>query len=103
MGTYINPKTGSKEDFLREHGLRVYSWTSVEQLWETCSWDHRPVVLVDNGAFTAAGVAYCLKELRAFLNPRDPRTKTVYYCPIIKLRELIGLPQILIKHPTQGE
>lgn len=50
------------------------------------------VCLVDNGAFTAAGVAYSSGELEVFAR-EDGRFKQWYMVPSVKLVEIVpGLP-----------
>ena len=66
MGIYIDPKEGTKEMWLEDFAVEV---PSVE--WDEVPEDTLPVVLVNNGAFTAAGIAYCRRELKAFQMPDD--------------------------------
>jgi hypothetical protein len=62
VGIYINPLDGtSKEEFLVKHG-RMVSAIDVITFDYTKRETELPVVLVDNGAFTAALVAYCERE-----------------------------------------
>jgi hypothetical protein len=76
MGLYINPPDQSKEAFLAQHG-------------EPCSMEHArrfaplrqfegdklPVCLIDNGGFTAAGIAFVLDEFEKFSRGSDRRRK----------------------------
>ena len=54
MGYYVDPPTGTKEEWLDFHGVEVMPGD--------LSWGHLPdtvlVCLVDNGPFTAAGICY---------------------------------------------
>lgn len=78
MGYYINPKDGStKEQFLEKHGTKI---TSDEVRKFDFSSDHLPVCLVDNGPFTAAGIAYDQREAAEFLSPdmRGPQRLRVW-------------------------
>lgn len=63
MGFYINPQNRTKEVWLEMFG----------QVTETPVWPAPegtiPVCLVDNGPFTAAGIAYCEQEFYEFLAP----------------------------------
>lgn len=43
--------------------------------------DSIPVVVIDNGPFEAAGIAYNQDELEAFTSPRDYRPKTIVMVP----------------------
>lgn len=74
MGYYINPPDMTKEQFLKKHGKLL---TQVEIKDFDFSSDSLPVCLVDNGAFTAAGIGYDAHEVQAFLHP-DHRPKTWY-------------------------
>jgi hypothetical protein len=49
-----------------------------------------PVVLINNGAFTSAGIAYCEDELKEFTRQDDNRRRTIYIVPIDKLLEVSG-------------
>ena len=71
MGYYINPSDKSKEDFLKEKGTPV----PAQQIREFAFTDDRlPVCLVNNGGFTAAGIAYDPGERDVFMYP-DGRPK----------------------------
>lgn len=70
MGYYINPPDMEKEDFLRQHGRPIHSTEAKMHLTDTTL----PVCLVNNGGFTAAGIAYSMDEVDAFLHP-DRRPK----------------------------
>lgn len=62
MGAYINSGNMSKEDWLILHGVYfsyLFEWSSVKK-------EYLPVCLVNNGAFTAAGICYSEKEFIAF-------------------------------------
>ena len=74
MGCYINPKDTTKEQWLIENGVPV----SVFPEWEDIREDGcLPVILVNNGPFTAAAIAYEKAELEYYLEP-DPRPQTFY-------------------------
>jgi len=62
MGCYVNPKGESKEFFLDREALEVpkADWSQVPK-------DSIPVVLVNNGMFTAAGIAFSEKEYNVFI------------------------------------
>jgi hypothetical protein len=74
MGYYVNPPDMSKEKFLESKGTRRES----NFKWEETPTGNLPVVLLNNGYFTAAGVAYCEREFEAFTDPSDNRPKTIY-------------------------
>lgn len=86
MGIYINPKNMSKEQFLLNHGEEVFEITP-KAIWDKRPGGSLPVVLVNNGPFTAAGVCDSLQELSAFLHPGDHRPKTLFYVKIQHLLE----------------
>jgi hypothetical protein len=91
MGYYVNPVNESKEDYLERIGIQVDKLS-----WEDIPSGCLPVVLINNGMFTAAGVAYDRREYEEFTNPRDVRQKKLY---IVEIGELLkvtdGLAQIL--------
>lgn len=71
MGRYINPEKGSKEEWLRNNGTLLGMAPKEMHLDD----DYYPVVLVNNGAFTAAAIALSQDELTYFRNPKDERPK----------------------------
>lgn len=93
MGFYINPPKESKENFLAREGVRLANVPK----WEDIPTDSLPVVLVNNGIFTAAGIAYHPQELEVFTNPTDPRPRKYYAVKIEKLFEVSDLPKSYVK------
>ena len=86
MGFYVNPPNERKEDFLSKNGTRVseglrYCDVPAGEL---------PVILVDNGPFTAAAIAYSEREFQEFMDPRDRRPKKIFLVPIKKLVDVSG-------------
>ena len=78
MGYYINPPEGTKEDFLKTLG-RTITLSEAELLAVNVAEAHEaPVCLVNNGAFTAAGIMNCYSEYVAFSRPDDHRSKAWY-------------------------
>ena len=71
MGYYINPEVGTKEAWLAENGSRI---TAVEAKEYPSNQGRVLVCLVDNGPFTAAGIAFDDEERDAFMDP-DGRPK----------------------------
>ncbi|KKN25989.1 hypothetical protein LCGC14_0879270 [marine sediment metagenome] len=70
-----------KEQFLQEHGTLVNPLDydkDASRVWATRQLNELPVVLVDNGPFTAAAIGYCEKEVVDFLDPDDPRSRVLY-------------------------
>jgi len=80
MGCYINPPTEEKESFLNKHGTRV----GENPVWPAPEGEMY-VVLVDNGPFTAAAVAYSEEEFNVFSAP-DPRPTIWYSVPVDKIK-----------------
>ena len=64
MGYYINPPDMSKEEFLAKHGTPISAIQAEEYNFKE---DKLPVCLLDNGAFTAAGIGIDAHEVQAFL------------------------------------
>lgn len=84
MGFYINPKSESKESFLKREGISL----DKAPKWEDVPPKHMIVILVDNGPFTAAGIAFDEQEYKDFTNPGDWRKKKFYFVPIEKLYDV---------------
>lgn len=84
MGFYINPPDISKEEWLQERGRVVMNTFT----WEDVLPNTLPVVLIDNGAFTAAGIAYSEKEFKLFTDPMDNRAKVIFLVSILDLLEV---------------
>ena len=78
MGCYVNP---AKEEFLEEHSIEFFDWYDVPHIdFKTLVKRDRvfPVILLDNGNFKAAGIAYDEKEYNRFMDPADTRPKRVF-------------------------
>ena len=80
MGYYINPEGTSKELWLREHGTPI---SAAEALSHDPTGPSLPVCLVDNGAFTAAGIGYDPTRGRGFRIPGWTEKK---WCLVSKAR-----------------
>jgi hypothetical protein len=84
MGCYVNlPNNGNKKNWLEAAGEKFAP--------DVNSWKERPngtlpVVLLDNGIFTAAGVAFSDAEWLVFSDPSDDRPRWYYYVDVDKLR-----------------
>lgn len=87
MGYYINPESGSKEDWLLDNGNQVSRQTIQAFSFTT---DELPVCLVDNGWMTAAGIAYDANErdrfMEAHLPPDEQRPKAWFLVSKEKLK-----------------
>jgi hypothetical protein len=78
MGAYINPANGmDKKAWLDENSYGEPSTSPPEDAKQWMRADLLPVCLVDNGMFTAAGIAYSEQELNVFKTP-DGRPKIWY-------------------------
>ncbi len=75
MGLYINPKDSSKEQWLKDRAREV---TQDEFKFEVGTGEV-PLVLVDNGMFTALAVAYSEGEYKEFTRIDERRPRKFYY------------------------
>lgn len=91
MGYYVNPPNESKEDFLDREGMVIPPYPRLG--WKDVPDGFLPVVLINNGPFTAAGIAYCEGELKAFTDPGDLRPKVIYLVKREKLIAVSDLPK----------
>lgn len=94
MGCYVNPKNESKEAWLEKHGtaMPINIDTSYN---DYCKDECLPVILVDNGMFTAAGVAYDEREFQDFTSPMDLRPKRGYKVKIEDLKKVSDIEDYL--------
>lgn len=89
---YVDPKGISKEEYLVDvsikiHDANTHSIADIKQFkLEECL----PVVMVDNGPFTAAVIAETQDDLDFFLAPNDLRPKKVYWVPVTELAKVTG-------------
>jgi hypothetical protein len=84
MGYYINPVGQTKEEWLRDNGVKVDNPNIGAALAET----NRLVCWVDNGGFTAAGIAFNQDEVDAFNQANDLRPKLWFMVDKDKLMEV---------------
>ena len=77
MGYYVNPEDQAKEAWLQQNGVKI-KYQDVPNF--DFSSDHLPVCLVDNGIFTAAGIAFSPEERDYFIK-EDGRPKIWYSVP----------------------
>ncbi len=66
MGFYINPVGCPKEQWLQENATEISPDEALPALQTGLLF---PICLVDNGPFTAAGIAFDEDELKAFQHP----------------------------------
>jgi hypothetical protein len=74
MGSYINPRNETKEQFLVKNGSKV----SASFKYEDIPQDKMMVCLVNNGFFTAAGIMFDEREYDDFHVKGDTRPKDWY-------------------------
>lgn len=87
MGCYVNPPNETKEDFLLRCGEPVQGILK----WKNVPKGFLPVMLINNGPFTAAGIAYCEEELHAFTRPDDLRPKLLF---LVKIEDLYAVSPV---------
>lgn len=78
MGFYINPTDMTKEQWFKKHAMAMFPYP-VETNYRPDS-DSVACVLVDNGMFTALGIAYSEREREDF-SMMDGRAKVWGYFP----------------------
>lgn len=86
MGFYVNPSKEAKESFLEREGKEF----QVVPNWNDVPKGSMIVILVDNGPFTAAGIAFNERELKDFTDPGDRRKKRYFIVPVAKLLDVSG-------------
>lgn len=92
MGAYINPYNETKEAFLEREGTLIDRNVAA---WHMDFHDKMLVALVDNGAFTAAAIAFDDRELADFTAPGDKRPIKYYLVPSAKLYPVSNLKDYL--------
>ena len=88
MGYYVNPTGQKKEQFLADRGVArqaTFKWSDTPE-------GSLPVVLVDNGWMTAAGIIYSEEEFKAFTDPNDSRPRKIYTVSIADLVKYANSP-----------
>ena len=84
MDYYIDPRNESKESFLETRGVAVpdtFKWSDTPK-------GSLPVILINNGFFTAAGIAYSEAKFNAFTGVDDRRPKQFYTVSVEALLSL---------------
>ena len=90
MGYYLNPRDQTKEDWLAVHGVEVPSLMPFEAV---ASCGSLPVILVDNGHFTAAGVVMDARDQTYMAcNSSDKRPMRYFYVPVKDLKKVGAIP-----------
>ncbi|MDD3263378.1 MAG: hypothetical protein PHT94_00615 [Candidatus Nanoarchaeia archaeon] len=87
MGYYVNPNNIIKEEWLSLNAEKVSKEIAVEEVRK----DKKAVlVLIDNGLFTACGLAFNEREFNDFTDEEDRRPKTFYITEHHKLKDVIA-------------
>lgn len=102
MGYYVEVpgNKGKAEILVKDHGAVVISRPEAFQLATSPKYPQPRVVVVvmDNGMFEAAGIAYDVEELKAFTDLVDSRPKVILSMNQDEAWKLAGLePGFLIK------
>jgi len=91
MGYYINPVDMEKEEWLTKNALSELNKEDLK-IFNFNQTQTRPVCLLNNGFFTAAGIAFNERELNVFASEEDTRPKKFYEVEVKKiLNNNIGL------------
>lgn len=92
MGYYIKPPAGTKEEWLRENGTLLSSADLTAPEFPVGS-SVRLICLVQNPAFSAAGIIYDEREFQDFSDPTNLRPKVWFLVDRDKLTpDVTALP-----------
>lgn len=94
MGCYVDPNNETKEEFLEREGREVTSDEIARNYRFIKEGGELPVVLCDNGSFTAAGVAFTESEFERFVR-YDNRPKRFFIVSIEKLATVSSIKAYL--------
>lgn len=100
MGCYVNPDNEEKEAFLEREGREVTSDYISQNYKFIKEGGELPVILCDNGAFFAAGIAYTEREFERFVR-YDNRPKRFFIVSIEKLKEVSDIEGYLAEQEEQ--
>lgn len=92
MGAYINPQDCTKEAWLRLNAREV---SREDVIGKNFGAGELPVVLIDNGIFTAVGVAFDDSEVKAFTLPHDGRPKRFYVAKLGDIKKVSDVEKYL--------
>ena len=76
MGAYVNPPDMTKEDWLKKNAIHYLG--DLEAAIAACKDDQLVVILVDNGAFTAAAICFDKEEITEFNREDDHRHRSFF-------------------------
>lgn len=91
MGAYVNPPSGTKEEWLQKNAIRM---DSAPVNFDEIPPGSLPVAVVDNGPFTSAGICFDPGELAEFRRP-DGRPRQWFMAKIEDLKTVSNLEQYL--------
>ena len=94
MGCYVNPKESSKEAWLEAKAKKraaILFGTEKIPAYSDFPAGTMPVVLVDNGPFRAAAVAFCKEEYAEFTRLEDTRPRIIFEAKVDELLEVSDL------------
>lgn len=98
MGAYVNPRNESKEMWLTKYA-EIVDWKPGDAVFPFDSFTREgnlPVILVDNGLFTAAGIGFDEREYKMMTDcTTDTRDKLLFSAPKDKLLEVSNLKDYL--------
>jgi len=96
MGAYVNPKgSETKESWLAANAQCL----SVREARDHNDFENEfLIVLLDNGSFSAAGIAYSKEEKEVFLDPTDSRPKKFYKASKEKLLPISELQRYFLEN-----
>jgi len=95
MGLYVNPRTGTKEEWLIKHGIEMSREMALEWAENVINWGGPSslVCLVANSLFSAAEIATHPARVSDWVRKADPRPKKFYCADIEDLfKETLRLP-----------
>lgn len=99
MGCYVNPVGMTKEEFLKAEGREAtqedHEALKNNDVSSFLAKGELPVILVDNGPFTAAAVLHSNREAAVFREPTDFRPRAYFVVPIEKLKTVSPLNSYL--------
>ena len=86
MGYYINPKNKTKEEWLLKNAQEL---TKKEAFYSIADNKIAILVWINNGPFTACGIAFSEDEFLAFTMESDHRPKKFFVIEREKLKEVV--------------
>ena len=86
MGYYVNPSDMTKEEWIIKNAKKV---SKEDAFQEVSNEENAVLILIDNGLFTACGVAYSEDEFRAFTYITDTRPKSFFTVDRKLLKEVV--------------